>query len=361
MQTYALKAGLLNRIKFNIRVSEVRREDSGWQVSTDDGQVFTCEKLIIATGMYSTPNWPNIPNKGFKGPVMHSVSLGPGHHRLTAPEIESVAILGGCKSSIETANICLNAGKKVYWVMRENGSGAGTIILFSQKSRAIVGSINNSRLFTTLSPSIFNARGFWYQFFHSGKWKWGVAFLKKFWAVSTSAINDWIEYEKSSNGQKIRPEISEEGLVIVKSYDHNALMLFSLFWLTTSVSAIASDGYFLPILHQEKQLLVHRANPLFLPEKGMHLSDGTLLPVSAVVYATGWTQTESLFSSSETLDLGLPVPLADEPSATAVHWDDLNAVADAQVCRLFPRLTSPPSHFIKQPSHAPHRLYRYII
>jgi dimethylaniline monooxygenase (N-oxide forming) len=132
-------------------------------------------------------------------------------------------------------------------------------------------------------------------------------------------------------------------------------------WTTTSASVLPSDTKFLPILHAEKQLLVCRATPTSLSQDGMHLSDGSVLPVSAVVYATGWNTADSHFSQSEALDLGLPVPLSAEPLSTAEHWEQLESVADQEVCSLFPRLSSPPPHFTKTPTHSPHRLHRNII
>jgi dimethylaniline monooxygenase (N-oxide forming) len=224
LQKYAEKIGLLDRITFNTRVSSARRKEGGWQVTTEQGEVLDCEKLIVASGLSSKPSWPDIPNDGFKGPVIHSVSLGTDHPRLTGQDIESVAVLGGCKSSIEAANICLNAGKMVYWVIRDKGSGAGTIIILNHQSKIKLGVIALSRLFSTLFPSIFNIRGFSYQLLHSGKWKWGAAFLKKFWTAASKAAHAAPGYEKSSNGLKIRPEIEKEGLVLYL-YRFNAKML----------------------------------------------------------------------------------------------------------------------------------------
>jgi dimethylaniline monooxygenase (N-oxide forming) len=139
------------------------------------------------------------------------------------------------------------------------------------------------------------------------------------------------------------------------------LTFCSLRWTTTSVSVLPSDTKFLPALHAEKEVLVHRATPTSLSQDGMHLSSGALLPVSAVVYATGWIHTKSLFTTSETLDLGLPIPLSAEPASVAAHWNDLYSVADVQVCSLFPDLASPPPHVIKEPTHTPYRLHRQIL
>ena len=208
---YAAQAGLLERIQFNTRVAKVvrDRERRRWNLTTGKGEVLECEKLIVATGLHSEPRWPDIPIKGFGGLVIHSVSLGTDHPLLTAPDVDSVAVLGGCKSAIEAANICLNAGKKVYWIIREDGSGAGTIIILKKDSKINVGAINNSRLFSTLNPSIYNSEGFWYKFLHSGKWKLGTKINKNFWAAASKSVYSAPGYNQSSNGQKIRPEIEE--------------------------------------------------------------------------------------------------------------------------------------------------------
>ena len=84
LHQYAEKNNLLSRIKFGSKVVKAeRREIGGWTIRTSREDVLECEKLIVATGLYSKPHWPDVPrDKDFRGSVIHTKSLGQEHHSL---------------------------------------------------------------------------------------------------------------------------------------------------------------------------------------------------------------------------------------------------------------------------------------
>jgi dimethylaniline monooxygenase (N-oxide forming) len=125
LHEYARKYHLLERCNFSCRVTNVRRATSerGWTLDTqtisDDGkqisESFTCDKLIVATGLYSNPKCPDLATSELKGPVMHTKDIGEQYNALLNTNVESVAIYGGGKSAIDALNLCIEAGKKVHW------------------------------------------------------------------------------------------------------------------------------------------------------------------------------------------------------------------------------------------------------
>src|SRR2546421_7158053 len=61
LQHYAEKNDLLSRTRFSTKVVRAERTGGGgWTVRTSRGDVLECDKLIVATGLYSKPYCPDI-------------------------------------------------------------------------------------------------------------------------------------------------------------------------------------------------------------------------------------------------------------------------------------------------------------
>jgi len=344
---YAEKHDLLRRTKFQTTVETARRKGNGWILQTKTGESFECDKLLVSTGLASKPNWPKIPNHGFNGPVLHSKYLGTEYPQLTAASVQDVVVVGGCKSAVEAATICLNAGKTVHWIIRDPGNGCNPFIMLDHDPNAIVniGAIVSSRLFGQLSPSMYNISGFWYNFLHSGRWWLGKWIVNSFWSASSNAILAGPKYDSSENGKKIKPEMQHQ----------------TMFWNTTAASLIPSKSPFINLVHEGKQLKVYRATPMSLSSRGMRLSSGELVAADAVLYATGWAPTTDIFTEGDRLELGLPAPLGSEPASLAKHWESLHSQADMKVKAVLPKLANPPPHHAITPTNTPYRLYRHIV
>jgi cation diffusion facilitator CzcD-associated flavoprotein CzcO len=128
LDAYANKYGLTERIKLSTKVSNVKRnpDSKGWDLEIESsGEVLSCDKLIVATGLTSEPNWPDIPRDNFNGIVMHCKSVAVHNGSLTSRKVNQVTVYGGCKSGIDAVILCLTAGKKVNWVIRDKGNGPG--------------------------------------------------------------------------------------------------------------------------------------------------------------------------------------------------------------------------------------------
>ena len=208
---YADKFGLTQRIRLGTRVSKVnRRQDGkeGWDLDIEYGdkkEQIWCDKLILATGLASKPNWPDIPVKDFRGLVFHSKDVGTRYGSLTASNIKRVTVYGGCKSAIDAINLCILAGKKVDWVIRDTGNGPGMMV--EVRKRGIHGGILSGRWKNILTPSIFSTATFWYRFLHSGKSKLGSWLCKRAWEKAYMTPLAMEPYKTNSeNIKKLYPE-----------------------------------------------------------------------------------------------------------------------------------------------------------
>lgn len=222
LERYTDRFDLRKRCRLNTRVVKCERDEeikegAIWKVEVEVRKQFEeytvreimlCDKLIVATGVTSTPNMPQgLDYKAYAGPVMHSREVGAKHDLLTADSIKRVTVVGGSKSAVDVVYLCALAGKEVDWVIREDGYGP--ILLFEPRSHGIhAGAIKAIRATTIASPSIHWSSGFWYRFLHSGKNKLGPKLLN--WVMdkgSKSAIKNF--YGRNENTMKIAPDIKE--------------------------------------------------------------------------------------------------------------------------------------------------------
>lgn len=347
LHQYAEENGLLSKIKFGSKVVKAERRggDRGWRVRTSRGDVLECDKLIVATGLYSKPHWPDIPrDEDFTGAVIHSKSLGEEHVRLTDSErVADVVIVGGCKSAVEAANIFLAAGKRVHWVIRESQQGVPFIVVDPDMRPNLV-AVNNTRLFNIWSPSIFATTGFWYRFIHTGRWYLGNLLYFCFWMLLSTVVMFTAGYGQSENGRRVKPKVK------------------NLFRLTSYVSLIHTNNPFLGWLHSGKNITVYRASPARLVKAGMQLDSGQLLRADAVVFATGWRTSIDFFDKEEAAQLGIPVSLNQQDIEVEKFWDRLESKADMLVTNALPRLADcPKPEMDKETGTTPFRMYRQVL
>lgn len=209
LKAYAEKFSLVERMRLGTRVSRISRhlDNKAWDIEIQDsGEVLTFEKVIVAAGLCSKPNWPDLPTEDFDGLLLHSKSIGLRHQELVSEKVQSVTVYGGCKSAVDTIILCLDAGKKVNWVIRDTGNGPGMMVqiksLFGINGARFAGRWKN-----ILTPSIFATDSFWYRFLHSGKSRLGNFICRRIWAKANTVPLTMEPYKtKSSNMEKLIPE-----------------------------------------------------------------------------------------------------------------------------------------------------------
>ena len=157
---------LRDRIRFGFKVSSIKKPGNVWIV-TGDTAVFRASKIIVACGLTSAPNMPELPGKDhFEAPVIHQESYGQSSV-LSSAKFQNVSVLGGGKSAADMVYASVKAGKSVSWIIRVSGTGPAFFV--SPKGKGPYKNafqIGSTRIVSTLSPSIFNPETLWTRFVH---------------------------------------------------------------------------------------------------------------------------------------------------------------------------------------------------
>lgn len=94
-----------------------------WRLDIKNADGVKTEKLIVASGVSSDPYTPSWPKENFNQPIIHSAQVGTSLETLQSPTTDRVVVLGAAKSAYDTVFLLLKAGKKVDWIIHEDGSG----------------------------------------------------------------------------------------------------------------------------------------------------------------------------------------------------------------------------------------------
>lgn len=215
---YADHFKLTDKIRLNTRVLDIRRrdtteeDDKGWDVTVDNGEIIHCEKLVIATGVLSSPHLPQIDGASdFNAPFIHSSSLGRDADRiLSDPSIKTIAVLGGSKSAYDAVHMAISTGHQVEWIIRK--SGRGPVYVFPPHTmlgpfKALREKLTTRRFFSFMSPCSFpDYSGFgWLRRFLHGN-PIGKAIARGFWTkIRASTVKD-CRYRQDKAFNVLEPE-----------------------------------------------------------------------------------------------------------------------------------------------------------
>ena len=175
---------LRERIRFSFKVQMISKLDKTWVISGEDTTnttiSFHAHKVVVASGLTSTPNLPDIPGKeNFEAPLIHQENFGQSSV-ISAVDIQNVTVLGGGKSAADMVYASVKAGKSVSWIIRASGTGPG--FLLSPKGKGPyknAAEIGSTRVASTLSPSIFNPDNWWTRSLH--RTEWGRKLVNSVW------------------------------------------------------------------------------------------------------------------------------------------------------------------------------------
>lgn len=356
LEHYAKKFGVYDKIRFNTKVASIVRQSQrgtpGWKLTSTTGEAFHCEKLIVASGLFSKPRLPKIPTSDYSGLSIHSRDLGLHASRIASDtSIEDVVVVGAAKSALDTVNLCLEHGKRVSWLVRPNEKGVPIAVVDPEAKPNLLG-IYTARLFAICSPSPWLTSGFWYRFLHSGLWLLGTLIMKLYWSGMTLALKWEMQYQKSQNGRKIEP--------VGKTFSHD----------TTFISIMLKKSPFMKALHADdpNRLLVYRATPMSLRNHTLRISnsvrDSTVmqdLKADAVVWCTGWESTLGFLQDSEVMGSSLIVGDAQKVDQHD-RWHGLDTASLRQMEQVFPWLKLNLARLPSEPINSlPIRLYRHAM
>ena len=156
-------SSLRDRLRFNFTVDRIEKSGTQeyWTVRgtdrlTETQSTFQASKLMIASGITSEPNMPDLPGREtFKGDITHSEGFG-SSSILSSPDKRQVVVIGGGKSSADMVYALAKADKEVSWIIRKSGTGPAAFIDIKGHGRyKNAAEIGNTRLMTSFGPSAF--------------------------------------------------------------------------------------------------------------------------------------------------------------------------------------------------------------
>lgn len=129
---YAERFDLTRRTLLRSKLTTAEKVEDGWNLSittvgkpADQTSNITCSKLVVATGVTSSPVPIDIEGQeNFSVPVLNFAHF---RHEaaglLKNPSIEHVAVYGGAKAAYDTVYMLASHGKRVSWIIRASGHG----------------------------------------------------------------------------------------------------------------------------------------------------------------------------------------------------------------------------------------------
>ncbi|KAJ5572372.1 hypothetical protein N7535_006032 [Penicillium sp. DV-2018c] len=451
LHAWVEKWRLDKHIRLNWTVKDISRlESKEWKLNVNIAGTpcrnitVICDKLVLATGLTSVPNMPDTTVSSMASdisvPVIHARDVGswtrkhmgyqplkptdPGAVGAPAndspyPQLRSVAIYGGAKSSFDLvhffATLHRNDPKlhlkstqenpvQVHWVIRDRGVGPSWMVpptsTLPNGDTVASDKAASTRLLTDLTPCCYKIpkrlsfgpsgrlhwEGSWLaRLFHGnplGRW-----WIRWFWRSVDKGLEDTAQYGSDAKMEKLRPENSVvscvSGIGIANQGDlWEAIRLPHVNIYRSSITGIVAaspDGTACPVTRatvhlsdgsriDELDLVIHATG--YKPIVPIRFSPASLrleLGLSALVdSASGGNESHGDCSMSADPPERIDGPLGETMNARVRHWDDLDRrfevlikkTLHATSCALAER--SPPSWTASR-KLLPYRLFRRMV
>lgn len=208
LHDFAEKSNLKDVIRLRTKVLSIKKQDTkaaNWLLTIENSNqesLIETTKLIVASGVSSDPYIPDIPRTAFSRPVIHSAQIGTSASEFKLPNVQRVVVLGAAKSAYDAVFIMLKQGKKVDWVIREDGTGP-LPIMPPQFGFLNTVDVVATRFFAGFSPAIEQTEGLWYYVLQRS---WiGRKFTTLIWKTVTYLADRHAGYSRNDNFAKLRP------------------------------------------------------------------------------------------------------------------------------------------------------------
>ncbi len=202
LHDFAQDYGLLRRTRLRTTVTNVSRLANGsWRLEVAGKAPIECAKLIYASGATSHPVIPAWSKNNFNSPIIHSSETGTHLEQINS--IQSATVVGGAKSAYDTVFLLLNAGKKVDWIIREDGSGPLAIMPPTLLGLANTMDVVTTRFVALMGSCIMSTDGAGHQFLQRTTLGRFISWL--FWIIINWIADRHAGYSKSENAKKLRP------------------------------------------------------------------------------------------------------------------------------------------------------------
>lgn len=326
------------RFKTSVDLVERKTDSDGWALtvtSPEGSRKIQASKLILATGLTSTPNMPSYKNaETFGAPIIHAKEFCKQAPTLTS--VKKAIVVGGAKSAFDVAYALVHSGAQVDLIVRPTGNGPVWISPpFVTPFKKRLDQLLNVRWMTWFSPCPWgDSDGFSgiRNFLHGTAI--GRFVVNTFWKVLSGDVLSANAYDSHPELRKLKP-------------------WHSAFWIGSGLSILNYDGSLFDLIKQGK-IRVHIDDIDRLEPGRAILTSGAEIDTEAIVCSTGWKK-ESSIKFSGLGPYGLGLAYSDD------EQKQLSREADAKVLALYPRLKVQPE--MKSPLKAanPLRFYRFIV
>ncbi|KAF3189923.1 hypothetical protein TWF788_009908 [Orbilia oligospora] len=346
-QAWSEKVGLTKYIKLNTTIRQITRHEDGtgkkwWRCHiADSARALSAEKLIVANGITSLPNYPDLDWSNFTKPVMHHRYFGERSKEWDNEEVKTVTIYGAGKGSMDNIVQLAKAGKKIKWVIRKEGRGPCWILDGNLPGGRHAEYLGFSRILALLMPSLYQDSGFpgLHYFFKRNIIGRNIS---KFIMNSSKRVALMLMQPITPNIEKAIPELPPFWMYHVIGVDNYDVKIWDYF----------RDG----------TVEVIRDNIVSLQGDTIGLASGDSFTTDAVVFATGWKAGVSLFSENKTLEMQLGLPSKQYSEEYSSKWKTLENEADKRVYAENPILKDAPvAPRVPPQESGPFRLYHYTV
>ncbi|KAF1357220.1 FAD/NAD(P)-binding domain-containing protein [Lizonia empirigonia] len=336
---FAKHYNIYERMQFNSTVSLVESTDFGWKltVTTPDGErKVDTAKLILATGLTSTPNMPYYNGaEKFDRPLFHTKDFCRRADELKG--VKNVVVVGGAKSAYDVAYAMVDSGATVDLVIRPDSNGPVWIApRYVTPLKQRIDTILNVRALSWFSPCPWgheDGYGFVRRFLEQTSL--GRALVKGFWSVMGNDVLQQNKYDNHPELQKLKP-------------------WHSVFWIGSGLSILNYSTSFFDMIRDGK-VRVHIENIERLDSGQVVLENGETLTADAMICSTGWKKESTIrFAGLDKTGLGLPIDAKEQANLSLEY--------DSKVLDRFPILEGQPNLRSKPKKAAePLRYYRFMV
>lgn len=285
--------GIMPCLLLRRRVARATVDGCRWTVRVEcvdgsgEAEDIVTRRLVIATGLTSTPSIPHLPGSdNFAGLMLHSKQLKEKAHALA--QCKNVVVLGANKSAWDVCYRAARSGAQVHMVIRPSGGGPSYLwprSFFMGPWEVSLARISATRAFSLLDPTLFGENGAfsWIRgFFHRtfvGNW-----LCRLFWSCLDEHIKTINGYRGNTELRKLAPWTTP-------------------FWMGNSLSIHNYETSWFDLVREGK-IHIHIAHVTGVSENSVQVAGDVeeTLHADAIVYCTGWKAAVPVDIHSATCD-----------------------------------------------------------